>query len=481
MSNQKGGKYIARGSYGCVYRPNLECPEGSPENMNEISKIIEIRNLNEEWKPISEFNLDKIDPDNKYFIYPLEACRLTNEAINAEKEFFRCDLFKSRNRSHIIKNYINTIQPNGGTVSYMRKLDLNFEENWHLYINLLIGLGILHKNRIYHRDIKEDNIVYTPVDGFRLIDFGLTLGYESLPLVNNAKLDDDIKFHKQHIREAVRAIPQISRDVNRLTNEIRTNSSKSKVFRKPLTKIQEKIKKVKELRTILQGMKSKEQYHREQLSIILDYRYSGWSDSKESYMFWSKDFYILNKFLNEKEKLPIYDKDGSFKLGEYASFSGGLLDSAFNLYSQQILRIPKRTIEKMMISYQTFLENTFAKQIYNSDEQFYRITRKAIETFDIFSIGLFLGSEYRKCTDRKKQNQNYRNDFRLMNENLLTLNPEDRPTIDKVITDFMKIVKINLLDTNFLPKHKVKFENLIRDIEEHEICSREQIQEIRSS
>ena len=36
------------------------------------------------------------------------------------------------------------------------------------------------------------------------------------------------------------------------------------------------------------------------------------------------------------------------------------------------------------------------------------------------SIGLFLGSEYRKCTDRKKQNQNYRNDFRLMNENLLT-------------------------------------------------------------
>ena len=34
------------------------------------------------------------------------------------------------------------------------------------------------------------------------------------------------------------------------------------------------------------------------------------------------------------------------------------------------------------------------------------ITRKAIETFDIFSIGLFLGSEYRKCTDRKKQNQN---------------------------------------------------------------------------
>ena len=134
-----------------------------------------------------------------------------------------------------------------------------------------------------------------------------------------------------------------------------------------------------------------------------------------------------------------------------------------------------------MISYQTFLENTFAKQIYNSDEQFYRITRKAIETFDIFSIGLFLGSEYRKCTDRKKQNENYRNDFRLMNENLLTLNPEDRPTIDKVITDFMKIVKINLLDTNFLPKHKVKFENLIRDIEEQEICSREQIQEIRSS
>ena len=52
MSNQKGGKYIARGSYGCVYRPNLECPEGSPENMNEISKIIPNLDQNIEHKEI---------------------------------------------------------------------------------------------------------------------------------------------------------------------------------------------------------------------------------------------------------------------------------------------------------------------------------------------------------------------------------------------------------------------------------------------
>ena len=127
----------------------------------------------------------------------------------------------------------------------------------------MVGLGILHKNNIYHKDIKEDNIVYSSNHGFRYIDFGMSAGYNSLPIPNNRKLDERIEFHKRLMVEARSAIPILIRDVDRLTVQIRSNSSKSKMFRKSLTNIRKKIRKVKELRYLLDGMRAKEKFHKD--------------------------------------------------------------------------------------------------------------------------------------------------------------------------------------------------------------------------
>tara|TARA_B100001741_G_C16526691_1_gene587443 strand:+ start:238 stop:1692 length:1455 start_codon:yes stop_codon:yes gene_type:complete len=483
MFNQKGGKYIARGSFGCVYSPNLICDTQGidiPQDMNKVSKVVEIENLEEEWKPIDNFKLDTLDPENKYFIYPLAACNISSNTISSDKEFYKCDLYKTTNNRKIKEKFANTIQPNGGVVTYKRKSDLNFENNWNLYANLLIGLGILHKNNIYHRDIKEDNIVYSPVGGFRYIDFGLTLGYDSLPLVNNKVIDKEIEFHKQHIREARRAIPQLTVDVDRLTIQIRSNSSKSKMFKKSITSIRDKIKKVKELRLILDGMKAKEQYHREHLSVLLDNRYSLWSDSKQKYFYWCKDFYILNKFLNEKEEIDIYKDDGSISMSKYARLSGSLIKEAEADYQTQDLAITNSTIEKMSTDYQQFLDNVFVKQKYRSDSAFSNIMDKCIETFDIFSMGIFLSNDYKVCTDKKNISRDYREEFKLFVEELLTLNPETRPTIDIVISKYMWIVKRHLIDSRFLDRQTIKFNILVNKIKDYELCTPEQIEAINS-
>ena len=483
MFNQKGGKYIARGSFGCVYSPNLICDTQGidiPQDMNKVSKVVEITNLEEEWKPIDNFKLNTLDPKNEYFIYPLAACNISSNTISSDNEFYKCDLYKTTNNRKIKEKFANTIQPNGGVVTYKRKSDLNFENNWDLYANLLIGLGILHKNNIYHRDIKEDNIVYSPVGGFRYIDFGLTLGYDSLPLVNNKVIDKEIEFHKQHIREARRAIPQLTVDVDRLTIQIRSNSSKSKMFKKSITSIRDKIKKVKELRLILDGMKAKEQYHREHLSVLLDNRYSLWSDSKQKYFYWCKDFYILNKFLNEKEEIDIYEDDGSISMSKYARLSGSLIKEAEADYQTQDLAITHSTIEKMITSYQQFLDNVFVKQKYRSDLAFSNIMDKCIETFDIFSMGIFLSNDYKVCTDKKNISRDYRDEFKLFVEELLTLNPETRPTIDIVISKYMRIVKRHLLDSRFLDRQTIKFDKLINKIKDNELCTPEQIEAMNS-
>ena len=481
MANQKGGKYVARGSYGCVYYPNLPCDTDGldlPSDMNFVSKVTDHDSLEEEWKSIGEFNLNEIDPENKYFIYPTGACKLSTKSIKSESEFKRCDMYKKKNLSSIKSNYVNIIQPNGGIVSYKRKSALNFEKNWADYIRLLIGLGILHKNKIYHRDIKEDNIVYSSNHGFRYIDFGISAGYNSLPIPNNRELDERIEFHKRLMVEARSAIPILIRDVDRLTVQIRSNSSKSKMFRKSLTDIRKKIRKVKELRYLLDGMRAKEKFHKDNFVELLDTRYNSWSDTIKEYVYWPRDFFIIDKYINHKDDISIYNKDGSVNMAKYAEFSSSLIYKAEASYSNLNIQLNRDTYDKMIVSYQNFIHNIFINNKYSEDKDIVKLMNKATETLDIFSIGVFLASDYKVCHDRSTINRAYREDFKLFLNNLLSLNPETRPTIDTVITEFLIIIKKRIINIQSPGLLDDRFANLINELQEAEICSPKQIEAI---
>ncbi len=479
--NQQGGKYIGRGSFGCVYYPNLPCNTTSYEhkpNMRHISKIISVDQLDEEWKSIGEFKLDILDPENKYFIYPKASCEISDKTINSDSEFFKCDLYKKQSKKTIKENYVNIIQSYGGTVSYKRKTDLNFEKNWYLYINLLIGLGILHKNRIYHKDIKEDNIVYSPVNGFRFIDFGLTSSYDSLPIVDIKEINKSLKFHSQHRDEAFAAIPPLKRDITKLEKEINSNSSKSRLFRLSLETIRKKIKTLTELRLILEGMKSKLSYHNQQLETFIEHKYNNWIDMRQSYAYWPKDIYILDKFINEKDTLSFYDYNGRIKELKFEQFLEKEIENFKKTYDPAEFYLTTKFDDYMIDTYINFLNDVFKNNKYESPEKFSEISNKVITTIDIFSIGVFLANDYKFCSDRKKINTDFRTQFKFLIAKMTTLDPETRPTIDIVITEFLKIVKDNLIDSGFLANHSVKFERIVNKLKISGLLSEAQIKDL---
>ena len=55
---QNGGKVIASGGFGCIFKPALKC-ENDANNTetynNKITKLMTIKNANEEYKQIQTF------------------------------------------------------------------------------------------------------------------------------------------------------------------------------------------------------------------------------------------------------------------------------------------------------------------------------------------------------------------------------------------------------------------------------------------
>ena len=69
---QSGGKIIASGGFGCIFKPALKC-ENNPknsDNVNKISKLMTTKHAKDEYKQIEIYNnLLKIIPNyENYFL-----------------------------------------------------------------------------------------------------------------------------------------------------------------------------------------------------------------------------------------------------------------------------------------------------------------------------------------------------------------------------------------------------------------------------
>ena len=194
---QKGGKLIGQGTYGCVFRPNIPCSEGkfSEESDNYISKIVDDAHINDEFHIISDWKLSKIDPDQKFIIYPIENCEIPEDIDN--RSIYNCDMltetlddFDIDNTTHkkeIKENmhnlFHNIIQKYGGkSLLDFRTTNRNILKRFQckdfvlMYLSLLKGILLLYVNRLSHRDIKYPNVIVYEKDGVHLakyIDLGL--------------------------------------------------------------------------------------------------------------------------------------------------------------------------------------------------------------------------------------------------------------------------------------------------------------------
>ena len=206
----KGGKYKGSGTYGCIFGPNTPC-ESAPYNTRDdklVSKIINKTDTQTEFSNLHvDFEIQKIDPNSEYVIYPFHNCKIgdiTADDLEVSDEILKDNPYHigcKKNQEHMT-NYIDDDIKSGDT-SYKKaaieelnktKTQLimldggrdmdntrydksiqrpNINEIWESHLHLIKGLVLLNKNGIGHRDIKPPNIVIKD-NKMRFIDLGLS-------------------------------------------------------------------------------------------------------------------------------------------------------------------------------------------------------------------------------------------------------------------------------------------------------------------
>jgi len=182
---------IGQGSYGCVFKPNINNKGETESNSEYISKLQLSGDTLE-----NEINIGKkiqsITDYEEYFSPILEKYPIELKQIEKEQpELSDCEVTKDlKDDTTIFLDKIKYVGKNSlqNYLSIMKKgehkkfLELFLETN----IILLESLEKLNKIGIIHNDLKEDNIICRNDDGRPiLIDFGLSMDNEFMFLPNN--------------------------------------------------------------------------------------------------------------------------------------------------------------------------------------------------------------------------------------------------------------------------------------------------------
>jgi serine/threonine protein kinase len=187
-----GGRVIASGGYGCIFRPALKCINKSRPK-NEVSKLMTNKHIQEEYDDIVRFKpfLEKIPNYNYYFfingVYTCKPDKLTDDDLkDYEKKCkaLKKDGFSVKNINDSLNEISLLNMPDGGLdvgdyIETITKGSQFITLNNSLIDLLLNGIIPMNKYDIYHCDIKESNILVNTKEGFhtKLIDWGLSAKY----------------------------------------------------------------------------------------------------------------------------------------------------------------------------------------------------------------------------------------------------------------------------------------------------------------
>ena len=184
---RKGGKAIASGSYGCVFRPALKCKNGKEGENKGVSKLMFSDDANDEMDEIEPIvkKLKDLSNSNKYYaISGINMC--TPDKLNdSDKEKFdeKCGLFVRDNiNSTNVNNNLSELSiinmPDLGRdlheyIGEITITDETMKKLNSMMINLLInGVIPMNENKVLHHDLKDTNIMVDANDNTIIIDWG---------------------------------------------------------------------------------------------------------------------------------------------------------------------------------------------------------------------------------------------------------------------------------------------------------------------
>ena len=214
----KGGKYIASGTYGCVFKPAIKC-RGETTRIDGVSKLMEKREARAEIE--EQKKVDKIDPTFMFHLRPPKLCEI-GELDSVEDNIQRCDL-KNKGIKSNLNNAVLLQMPYGGIdVNEAIKMKLKEPLDYKIVFMcnmsyLLKGLVKFKKNEFAHLDIKAPNVLYNPeTRRFNYIDFGLSSYYKDIKFDRNFLFGS---FYFIYPPEIIMLRPDIFKKINERKNK----------------------------------------------------------------------------------------------------------------------------------------------------------------------------------------------------------------------------------------------------------------------
>lgn len=198
--NNKGGKVLASGGFGCVFEPALKCEGTRKREKDKISKLMSERHALQEYQEITKLKNDlETIPDYKNFflVNDVNICKPGKLTKTDLVNFKKCTaLPKDGINKDNINDSLDKLRliniPYGGfpVDDYIFKdgsFQKLFEINTSLMKLLVEGIIPMNEINIYHSDIKDSNVLIKEGSGgleTRLIDWGLSTKY--IPFENNS-------------------------------------------------------------------------------------------------------------------------------------------------------------------------------------------------------------------------------------------------------------------------------------------------------
>lgn len=176
-------KIIGSGSYGCVIKPAVPCKKKKTKK-NKVSKIAKIGEQNIEYdtsKKLISYGKKKKLKVQDYLCLIDDVCEPDVSKLSKSLKK-KCSILDENYKR--TKKLTSLMMDDCGII--LNKMIKNngceqkdFED---IIINLLKGLEILHKNKLVHGDIKENNILVKNKKA-KLIDFGGSVDITKYDLV----------------------------------------------------------------------------------------------------------------------------------------------------------------------------------------------------------------------------------------------------------------------------------------------------------
>lgn len=199
----KGGKEIGHGWGGVAYYgpeesdpPNSRCKDESIKRGNRVAKVSVTNESDKEWEA-TEILRNNAEFFSTFAIFPVERCESKEEGKSILFSEYGGVRFKEAYDKLIIasKMFNKYKKYNEYVTEYLKEFfessDLEF-----LLRRTIESLEELAKNldtmnleyKVWHNDIKDDNIVYRPDGNIKIIDFGFaTIGKPDIGNIRDSK------------------------------------------------------------------------------------------------------------------------------------------------------------------------------------------------------------------------------------------------------------------------------------------------------